>query len=544
MTKTCRGCGREFSGGETFCPADGSRLSSASQARDLHNQADPLIGVVLDGRYRLLRAIGEGGMGVVYEAEHVLIEKRVAVKVLRDAFTRRPDVVERFRQEAKSASRIGHPNIVDVSDFGETPSGASYIVLEMLKGEDLADVLTRECALAPTRAVLIAYQVGKALDAAHKKGIVHRDLKPENIYLIEREAQADFVKVVDFGVAKMSDIESLGGRRMMRTGMIVGTPEYMSPEHAGGKELDHRVDIYALGVILYEALTGRVPFEGDNFMEVLAKHGHDPVPALRDVNPGTRVSAALEKVVLRALEKDPARRYQSMAELTNDLCAAPEMPSVSPHDAMVPPQWALSAPPLLPKVSTGPVEAEARRHSAARLVGVDRRVLLAAAAVVVVAALVRLYAGTANPTRPSVSAGNEPPATVVVTALPRTPVVRNTPAAERAEAAAAVSAQPAPTSVAVHVRTEPEGARVYADGFGELCAPTPCDAVLPRGVPLTVRARKGDAFVTRTLTLVQDGELELRFAPRAMHTAPSLGQAQATTVRTLPSDLKVPDIFR
>jgi serine/threonine protein kinase len=357
--RTCRGCGREFRGGEAFCPDDGSRLASTSQ--DLTARAnshadtslDSLIGTNLDGRYRVLRVIGEGGMGVVYEAEHVLIEKHVALKVLRESFSTRPDVVERFRQEAKSASRIGHPNIVDVSDFGETPTGQSYIVMEMLTGEDLADVLARERTLPPPRAVQIAYQVARALHATHKKRIVHRDLKPENIYLIERDGLRDVVKVVDFGVAKMSDVDVTPGRKLTRTGMIFGTPEYMSPEQALGKPFDHRVDIYALGAILFELLSGRVPFEGENFMEILAKHGNSQIPTLLEVNPEVRVSSTLEAIVMRTLTKDPAQRYQSMGELADALRAAPEMPGSTANAGSDTLAWALplpaAGPPPLPR---------------------------------------------------------------------------------------------------------------------------------------------------------------------------------------------------
>jgi serine/threonine protein kinase len=290
---------------------------------------DPLVGTTLDGRYRILRVIGEGGMGVVYEALHVLIEKHVAIKVLRDTFTGRVDVVERFRQEAKSASKIGHPNIVDVSDFGETPSGQSYIVMEMLIGEDLADVLARERALSPTRAVRIAYQIARALHATHKKNIVHRDLKPENIYLVQRDGAADVVKIVDFGVAKMNDVEVRPGRRLTRTGMLFGTPEYMSPEQALGKPFDHRVDIYALGAILFELLAGRVPFTGENFMEILAHHGRTPLPSLRSVSKHVQVSAELEAVIARALAKEPEGRHASMGVFADELRAVPEMLGVS-----------------------------------------------------------------------------------------------------------------------------------------------------------------------------------------------------------------------
>jgi hypothetical protein len=214
--------------------------------------------------------------------------------------------------------------------------------MEMLTGEDLADMLARERMLSPSRAVRIVYQVARALHATHKKNIVHRDLKPENIYLIERDGAVDIVKVVDFGVAKMSDLETPVGRRLTRTGMIFGTPEYMSPEQALGKAFDHRVDIYALGAIFFELITGRVPFEGENFMEILAKHGSSRVPTLLEANPQTQVSEQLERVVMRALCKDPAQRYQSMGELASELRATPEMPSVAPGDALEPPAWALA----------------------------------------------------------------------------------------------------------------------------------------------------------------------------------------------------------
>ncbi len=358
--KTCRACGRTFTAGEIFCPADGSRLLTQSRG---DTALDPLIGSTLDGRYRILRVLGEGGMGIVYEGEHTLIERRVAVKVLREDFCRRADVVERFRREAKSASRIGHPNIVDVLDFGLTPNGASYFVMEMLHGEDLADVLARGGALRPERAVLIAYQCCHALAAAHDKGIIHRDLKPENIFLIEREGVADFVKIVDFGVAKMTDLElepapASGGERqakLTRTGMIFGTPEYMSPEQAAGLPPDHRVDIYALGITLYELLTGRVPFEGESFMSVLSKHANKPVPALREVRPLLEVSPALEAVVLRALCKPRAQRFQHMREVAAALLETPELPALPFRLSLpTPARASASSPPRAPALQLPP----------------------------------------------------------------------------------------------------------------------------------------------------------------------------------------------
>jgi eukaryotic-like serine/threonine-protein kinase len=319
--KICPTCESEYGGGEVFCPVDGARLTTPSMLPPPPDGDDPLVGAMLSDRYRIVRPIGEGGMGVVYEAEHVLIEKRVALKVLRSDFSQKEDVVERFRQEAKSASRIGHPHIVDISDFGETPSGQGYFVMEYLDGEDLANLLEREGTVSPRRAVNIVLQCCQALGAAHRKGIVHRDMKPENVFLVRREGVQDFVKLVDFGIAKISDIEMAGapGRKLTKTGMIFGTPEYMSPEQAAGKPLDHRVDIYALGIILYEMIAGRVPFLGDTFMGVLTQHMFEEVPLMQEVNPAARVSPELEGAIRMALAKEPAARFQSTDELAHAL---------------------------------------------------------------------------------------------------------------------------------------------------------------------------------------------------------------------------------
>ena len=304
--KACAECHREYPGGELFCPTDGTRLSATSEMAAV--PADPLIGQVVTDRYKIVRRIGEGGMGVVYEAQHVVIEKRVALKVLREDFSARSEVVARFRQEAKSASRLGHENIVDVTDFGTLPGGRAFFAMEYLEGRDLADVLKSEKFLTVDRAVPIIEQMCRALGAAHAKGIVHRDMKPENVFLAKRDENDDFVKILDFGIAKMSDLE-LGGtgeRKLTKTGMVFGTPEYMSPEQAAGKPLDHRVDIYAMGIVMYEMFAGGVPFTGDTFMGVLTQHMFEQASPIRKFNPSARIPAALEAVIFRAIAKDPA----------------------------------------------------------------------------------------------------------------------------------------------------------------------------------------------------------------------------------------------
>jgi serine/threonine-protein kinase len=281
---------------------------------------DGLVGRVVAGRYRVLEKLGEGGMGVVYLAEHVTIEKRVALKVLLHEYARKPDLKDRFLQEAKAAARIGHENIVDITDFGDTPDASVFFAMEYLEGRDLSRAIKGEGPFPWNRAKPILLQICRALGAAHAKGIIHRDMKPENIHLIEREGRADFVKVLDFGIAKMSVEDT--GKRLTRTGMIFGTPEYMSPEQAQGNQPDHRVDIYAIGVIMYEMLTGAVPFKADTFMGILTKHIFEQPAPPSQVSPDVQIPAEVEEIVLRAMAKDREDRFQSMTEMAAALVQA------------------------------------------------------------------------------------------------------------------------------------------------------------------------------------------------------------------------------
>ena len=281
---------------------------------------EPYIGTVVADRYRVISKLGEGGMGVVYLAEHVIIEKRVALKILSEDFARKADLVQRFMQEAKAASRIGHENIVDITDFGETPSGSVFFSMEFLDGFDLAHHIRSGGPMHFERVRPIITQICRALGAAHGKGIIHRDMKPENVFLIDREGRTDFVKVLDFGIAKMNAMDE-GGARLTRTGMIFGTPEYMSPEQAKGDKPDHRVDIYAVGCILYEMLTGDVPFHAETFMGVLTKHMFENPQPLSQRAPAANVPADVEAVVMKALAKDRDLRFQTMKEMSIALAA-------------------------------------------------------------------------------------------------------------------------------------------------------------------------------------------------------------------------------
>ncbi len=304
--------------GSTIVP---SRATSNSEAA-LAQRAEPtdrtdFVGQVLDGRYVVKELIGEGGMGRVYLAQHVDIGRKVAVKILHPAYTRSPDVVARFRREARAASKIGHPNIVDVTDSGTTNDGSVYFVMEYLEGVELAAVIEREGAMDVARALGIGAQMCRALAAAHTAGIIHRDLKPENVFLVVREGTTDFVKILDFGIAKSAELEEQRKERLTHPGMAMGTPEYMAPEQAAGRPADARSDVYAVAAILYEMLTGDPPYEGDNFMEILTKKATiEPVPPRK-----LRIDLpeAVERAVMKGLAREPTKRPPSMEAFEYEL---------------------------------------------------------------------------------------------------------------------------------------------------------------------------------------------------------------------------------
>jgi serine/threonine-protein kinase len=287
-------------------------------------------------------------MGSVYLAEHVTLGKRMAVKVLRPEYSRDDELVQRFQHEARAASQIGQENIVDVFDFGHTPEGDAYFVMEALDGESLARILHRDGPMALSRALPIFQQICRALGAAHQRGIIHRDLKPENVFVLRRLDGSDFVKVLDFGIAKGPGAPE--AKRVTRAGSIIGTPEYMSPEQASATAIDRRSDVYAFGVLAYETLTGRLPFDGDTPLATLMKHQSDtPVPPRR-LRP--ELPPEVERIVLRALGKRPEDRQQSMQEISTQLAQVAAEPDVL--RAVV---FGTAVAPLLTGRSTGRMEA-------------------------------------------------------------------------------------------------------------------------------------------------------------------------------------------
>ncbi|QUV83809.1 serine/threonine-protein kinase [Chloracidobacterium aggregatum] len=325
--KRCVICGKEFHDQMRFCPFDGGALETIEQ--------DAFIGQTLDGKYRIEAKIGEGGMGAVYRARHVLMDTHLAIKVLHPSLVSDATSVARFQREAQAMARIRHSNAIAVTDFGVTEDQINYIVMELFEGESLRKVLEREKKLPYATAIAIARQVCGALEAAHRSGVIHRDIKPENIFLSPQPDGSYFVKVIDFGIAKIVTDTSQGGPPLTRQGMIIGSPHYLSPEQCTGQELDARSDIYSLGIVLFEMLTGQVPFTAVTPVAVALLHANEPPPSLRKLNP--EIPKALDDLVMSALAKSKADRPASAREFAEELARVARLvsPSFDPVTPLV-----------------------------------------------------------------------------------------------------------------------------------------------------------------------------------------------------------------
>jgi serine/threonine-protein kinase len=284
-----------------------------------HPHTDPFLGKTINDRFKILSLIAKGGMGRVYRAEQAPLGRIVALKVLHPTYTGEedPEFSKRFTLEASVVSRLKHPNTVTVYDYGQTPEGVLFMAMELLEGRTLHRLLREEGALDPARAIHIALQVARSLREAHGQGVIHRDLKPANIFLIRHDDDDDFVKVLDFGLVK--NLDESDGEGLTKTGLFMGSPKYMAPEQIRGDRCTPATDVYALGVILFEMLTGKVPFERNNSANLLLAHVNDPVPTLQEANPLTQVTPPLEALVYRCLSKAADDRFQSMDELITAL---------------------------------------------------------------------------------------------------------------------------------------------------------------------------------------------------------------------------------
>ena len=282
-----------------------------------------LSGTVLEGKYELIRILGEGGMGAVYEARHRLIGRRLAVKFLHSHYVTSEEVLTRFQREAQAAAQIGHENIIDVTDMGQTPEGAPFLVMEYLDGVDLRDLLAEAGILPLEQAAHIMTQALSALQSAHDAGIIHRDLKPENIYLIEKSDRKEYVKLLDFGISKFKTMEGEGAKALTQTGTVLGTPYYMSPEQArGDQNIGPKSDVYAMGVILFQMLTGKLPFDAPNYNALLIKILTEDPPDPLSLNPELPVD--IVDTIKIAMARETVDRFQDCSEFRQRL--APYVP--------------------------------------------------------------------------------------------------------------------------------------------------------------------------------------------------------------------------
>jgi len=444
------------------------------------------------GNYRATQLIGEGGMGVVYLAEHPGIGRRAAVKVLRPGLTENPEIAKRFFNEARAANAIRHPGIVEVFDSGTLPTGVSYLVMELLEGESLAARLRRgRLSIGATRN--IAAQVASGLAAAHAAGIVHRDLKPDNLFLVPdyRDASIETVKILDFGIAKLGQDASRTSSVRTRTGSVMGTPAYMSPEQCRGtKEVDARTDIYALGVILFEMVCGRTPFVSEGFGEMVHLHISAAPPAPRSIEPS--VPADLEQLILRCLVKEPSERLQTMTELQEALTGRPT-PASRPTAPTRAPAAIAPQPPSAPTTFTQAAQAVEPRTDVVRRGGARR--LAPVLVVGVLAAGVGLWA-VRDRTRSTTDKAAEP---VAAAAQPIVSPPRQAP-------------PEAPAKVTAALATTPAGARVVRESDGATLGMTPYRGTWPAGPGIVKLRIELDGYQPKPIVVPLDRGVDLQFA--------------------------------
>jgi len=473
------------------------------------------------GNYRVLSLLGEGGMGAVYLAEHPGIGRRVAVKVLHKQFSGDEQLLGRLLNEARAANAIRHPNIIEILDSGMREDGVPYLVMELLEGESLGQRIRRTGPLPMADTLAFVLQTASALGAAHKKGIVHRDLKPDNLFIVpisgdessrvDADGPNERMKVLDFGIAKLQ-MPQPGDSVKTRTGTLMGTPVYMSPEQCRGtKTVDHRSDVYSLGIIFYEMLVGQPPFVSDGFGELVNMHLNVPPPSARVARP--EVSEQLDSIILKMLAKNPEDRYPDMGSLTSAIRLAAGPPfsvhrsspdlSNAPSQAGTPapvvvPGRAVDGRPAQPQVTTFRTGVGEVTVPPTIQTGNGRGKLIAG-----VVALAVLGGGAYF----FLGGSKVEPAPVAVAAPKPAPV-----AAAPAPVAVPAPKPVAPKTVTVHLATDPQGAQIFDDAAGGASlGTTPLSLTRPRGAALKVRIAK-DGYVEATRDVPLDEDQALEFA--------------------------------
>ena len=412
--KVCTTCGTEYPANERFCPADGTALRTVGGGNDL-------VGSIIAERYHVLKKLGEGGMGQVYLAEHVKMGRKSAVKVMNPGMNQDADAISRFNREAANASRINHPNVAGIYDFGETADGLIYLAMEFIEGQSLTALVESVGALPPARAANIAKQAADGLAVAHDMGIVHRDLKPDNIMIAKRRDGTDLVKVVDFGIAKAAGAEN---QKVTKTGLVVGTPEYMSPEQLSGDKLTGQSDIYSLALVAFNMLTGKLPFPSETAQESMIMRLTDKPKTLAEMRPDVAWSPRVLAVMEKALERDAKLRYEKASDFGNDLYVAVEqMPKAAPAEAgtmvLGAATVAMVAPPPTRVASSAPStpsEAAAPVTTGGGVPAKSRTPMLAGGGVLLAVAIgagvmMMNKGGAPTPTKPADSPGNATPIT-------------------------------------------------------------------------------------------------------------------------------------
>ncbi|MDI1434156.1 serine/threonine-protein kinase [Polyangium sorediatum] len=525
---TCPTCRTQYPDDVSTCANDGEGLVPDDTLEPL------LVPGTIVGEYRIEGKLGEGGFGAVYRAVHPVIGKAAAIKVLSREFSANPQIVSRFVAEARAVNQIRHRNIIDIFSFGVLDDGRQYYVMELLEGLTLDAYLRQRGRIPPADVIPILVKIARALDAAHAAGIAHRDLKPENIFLVYDEDTGLFPKLLDFGIAKLLG-DSTGAHHKTRTGMAMGTPLYMSPEQCRGKNVDHRTDIYSFGIVVHELLTGRLPFEAEDTIDLLVKQTSAPAPPMSAVC--QNLPAALDAPVLHMLEKDPARRPRTVGEAVEAIAAAARGAGIEVKTIVPRPEAAklaegsvrivtdssadqgkteaIAVTHVMPVESTKPspgqtelaLQTSTAGEGAGKARGGSQPLLVAGLAV---AALAAVALGVVALRRPSGDAPNAAPsANVAAPTIEPKPPASSAPAVVPASSSLAPDAPPAALKITIDTRVP--GVEVFLGTKPLGAAPGPIE--IPRGTTekLVFKA-KGYIDLPREIP-TEDGTLAVELKP-------------------------------